>query len=311
MNFQHIKGAIVFKAQLPAAEHLTKHLAERPFEPLPENMLSRSGFVANAFTGELVTEFDGGYAFTLREDSKVLPLKLVRAEAATRIKAQEQSTGFRLKKVERDAISEQVLAEMCAKALVESSYITALYHIEEQLLVVPTTVNKLAQMVVGVLIHVVGSVKTQTIHISNIKHGLTTRLKNHLNGEEKPFGDMHLGASCELIKKTKGKEKVSYQLDDLATGKEGLLEALAAGMEVHSIRFEHGDIDFKLTEDFHFKGISYATEQDYEESELEDTAYIWRHEASVQLLEFVATIKHLCDLLGYVPPADEEEEAQP
>lgn len=310
MNFQHIKSAIVFKAELPAAKNLTKHLAERPFEPLPENMLSRSGFVANSFTGDLVTEFNGGYAFTLREDSKVLPLKLVRAEAAKRIKEQEQSSGFRLKKVERDAISEQVLAEMCAKALVESSYITVLYHIAEQLLIVPTTSRKQAQQVVGVLVHVVGSVKTQTIHISDIKHGLTTRLKNHLNGDEAPFGEMLLGASCELIKKAPNKEKVSYQLDDLATGKDGLLEALGAGMEVHSIRFEHGDIDFKLTEDFHFKGISYATEQDYDDSELDDTAHIWRHEASIQVLEFVSTIKHLCDLLGYVPPADDEEAAQ-
>jgi recombination associated protein RdgC len=309
MEFNHLKNAIVYSAELPGATDIAKHLLEHPFEELPENMLSRSGFVPNAITGELVTEFQGGYSFTLREDSKVLPMNLVMAEANKLIKAAEKSSGVRLKKVERQAIAEQTLALMCKKALVESSYITCFYHIDEKLLIVLTASKMQARMLVGVLVHVVGSVKTTTIHISDIKNGLTTRLKNHLQDQERAFGDLHLGGLVELKKKGQKSQKVSYQLDDLAEGRAGLLEALESKLEVHAIRFEHGEMDFKLNDEFKFSSISFASDPDYDTSELEDIAHIWRHEAAIQLLEFVATVKHICDLLGYVPPVDEEDEA--
>lgn len=309
MDFTHLKNAIVFKAELPNAKDLETHLLERPFEDLPENMLSRSGFVPNAFTGELVTQFVGGYAFTLREDSKVLPMNLVKAEATRIVKQVEKERQVKLKKVERDAIAEQTLALMCKKALVESSYTTCFYHIEEKLLVVPTASKAMARMIVGVLVHVVGSVKTTTIHISDIKQGLTTRLKNHLEGQPSAFGDLQLGNLVELKKKGQKSQKVSYQLDDLAAGKTGLIEALENRLEVHAIRFEHGEVEFKLNDEFQFSSINFASDPDYDSSELEDTAHIWRHEASVQLLELVTALVHICDLLGYKPPVDEEDEA--
>jgi recombination associated protein RdgC len=309
MDFTHLKNAIVFKAELPNAKDLETHLLERPFEELPENMLSRSGFVPNAFTGELVTQFVGGYAFTLREDSKVLPMNLVRAEATRIVKEAEKNSGSRLKKAERDAIAEQTLALMCKKALVESSYVTCFYHLDEKLLIVPTASKSMARMIVGVLVHVVGTVKTTTIHISDIKHGLTTRLKNHLEGQPAAFGELLLGNLVELKRKGQKSQKVSYQLDDLVAGKSGLIEALENKLEVHSIRFEHGEIEFKLNDEFQFNSINFASDPEYDSSELEDTAHIWRHEASVQLLELVAAITHICDLLGYKPPVDEEDEA--
>ena len=309
MDFTHLKNAIVFKAELPNAKDLETHLLERPFEELPENMLSRSGFVPNSFTGELVTTFEGGYAFTLREDSKVLPMNLVKAEATRIIKETEKNSGTRLKKVERDAIAELTLALMCKKALVESQYTTCFYHIAEKLLIVPTAGKAMARMIVGVLVHVVGSVKTTTIHISDIKNGLTTRLKNHLEGQPQAFGELLLGNLVELKKKGQKSQKVSYQLDDLAAGKTGLIEALENKLEVHSIRFEHGEIEFKLNDEFQFSSINFASDPEYDSSELEDTAHVWRHEASIQLLELVGAITHICDLLGYKPPVDEEDDA--
>lgn len=309
MEFTHIKNANVFCAELPVAEDLAKHLAERPFEELPENMLSRSGFVANSFTGELVTQFTGGYSFTLREDSKVLPMNLVKAEAGRLIKEMEAKTGARLKKVERDAIAEQTLALMCKKALVESSYITCFYHSKTKLLIVPTASQSMARMIIGVLIHVIGVVKTQTIHISDIKNGLTTRLKNHLLDQPRAFGDLLLGNLVELKKKGQKSQKVSYQLDDLAAGKTGLIEALENKLEVHSIRFEHGEVEFKLNDQFQFVSINFATDPAYDSSELEDMAHVWRHEASVQVLEFVAAVLHICSLFDYTPKIEEEEAA--
>lgn len=200
-GFYPSENAIIFKAELPNAKDLETHLLERPFEELPENMLSRSGFVPNSFTGELVTQFVGGYAFTLREDSKVSADEPGPCRGHQDRQGNRENSGARLKKVERDAIAEQTLALMCKKALVESSYVTCFYHIEEKLLVVPTASKAMARMIVGVLVHVVGSVKTTTIHISDIKNGLTTRLKNHLEGQPSAFGELLLGNLVELKKK--------------------------------------------------------------------------------------------------------------
>lgn len=77
---------------------------------------------------------------------------------------------------------------------------------------------------------------------------------------------------------------------------------------MHSIRFEHGEVEFKLNDEFQFSSINFATDPAYDSSELEDMAHVWRHEASVQMLELVSSIKHICDLLGYKPPVDGEED---
>ncbi|MEN6544480.1 MAG: recombination-associated protein RdgC [Armatimonadia bacterium] len=299
-----IKNAIVFKAALPAAEHMTTHLAELPHGPLTEAQLCRTSFVPNSTTNELVTPFEGGYSFCLRMDEKILPTSIVRARAAERFAEAEAKMTRRLKKVERDAIREQVFLELAKVALIKTTVVTAFYHHAEQLLVVATPSKRLAQVLIALVIKVVGSVKTETIRISDIKHGLTTRLGNHLEGavDNPPFGDFELGEFCEL---KKGSEKVSYQISDLSTASSGLSDAIGDGFEVDRIQLTYKDVTFKLTADFHFKSVTFATELEHDEAEACDPAFIWRHEASVQLLQFAAVVTTVCDLLGYQPPANE------
>lgn len=299
-----IKNAIVFKAELPSAEHIATHLAELPHEPIADVQIARVGFVPNGVSNELVTTFEGGYSFNLRYDEKILPVAIVRAKVAERIAMAEAAEQRKLKKPEREAIREQVHLDLVKVALVKTTVITAFYYAADQLLIVATPSKRMSQILIAQVLKVVGSVKTQTIHISDIKNGLTTRLGRHLEGavDDAPFGDFELGEYCQLVK---GSEKVSYQIDSLDTAANGLSDAIGSDFKVDRMQLSYKDVTFKLTADFHFKSVEFSGEVEREEAEEADPVFIWRQEASIQVLQFAAVINAMCKLLGYVPPATE------
>lgn len=303
-----IKNAVVYAATLPSREDLQKHLAERPYEHIGETELSRTSFVPHKLSGELVTSFTGGYAFCMRHDEKILPKAIVRASAAARISRIEQSTGQRLNKIERLAIHDDQLVQLAKTALVKTAIITVYYRTDKNYLIVPVTGKALASLVIGTLIQVVGSVKTTTIHISDIKHGLTTRLKNHLSDDHEAFAsqEFKLGEQVELAR---GSEKVNYKLAALDSAKDGILERIESGFEVRALSLGYNGVDFKLTHEFNFKQIAFLDEQ--EDDSEGDAVYFWQQEASVQTLLFGNVITSLCDLLGYQPPLDEEPAVNP
>lgn len=70
----------------------------------------------------------------------------------------------------------------------------------------------MADRIISKLIHAVGSVETRTINISDIKLGLTTRLKAWLEGEDDVFGVLGL---CDEVNLNRGGDKVNVKLASL------------------------------------------------------------------------------------------------
>lgn len=310
-----MKNAIVFKAELPRAELLAKHLEELPFEPVGETLVSSVGFIPNQVTGELVTPIEGGLSITMRYDEKILPKAAVRAALKQHLEDLAEQKGAELTDDERGAAEDRVMSDLISKALVKSTVVNAFYLVEDSLLIVSTTSKDMAQRVIHALIKVCGSVTTQTIHVSNIKGGLTARLSAYLGwpdddepGNVEAFDGFQLGDSCLLRHKS---NKASFDLDNLDAARHGLRESLDAEMEVERLELVHGTMSFKLTKDFHLRAIDFfgeLTEDEAEERAELDGAALWRTEAAVQLLQVSAAIKALCDLLGYKEPAGEEAE---
>lgn len=303
-----IKSAIVYAATLPQAHHLGMHLAERPYAEILPTELSRTSFVPHKISGELVTEFVGGYAFCMRVDEKILPKAVVKASAARRIAAIEKMSGQRLNKKERLAIEDDELVRLAKTALVKTAIITVYYRADKNYLIVPVSNKTMASRVIGNLIDVVGSVKTTTIHISDIKNGLTTRLKNHLNDDHEAFAvnEFLLGEQVELARRS---ERVSYKLDALLAAKDGILERIECGFEVRALSLGYGGVEFKLNQDFTFKQVSFL--DDITHNPEDDGVFIWQQEASIQSMLFGNVITSLCDLLGYQPPVDEAPAVNP
>ncbi|NTE96728.1 recombination-associated protein RdgC [Agrobacterium tumefaciens] len=297
-----IKNAIAYSVELPSAAVLAEHLKEMPFEPVGELFISRAGFVKNPFTGELVTPLNGGLSFSVRYDEKILPSASVRQVLDSAVADAEKECGHELEKDEREAVKERARAALIATALVKTVYVHAFYHFDSKLLILPTTAKPLAGTVVGLLARVMGSIKTTTIHVSDVKSGLTARLVRYLDGDDKAYDGFKIGESCVLKEKS---NKVSIDIDNLDHAKRALREALDAKMQVETMQLVREGICFKLTSDFRLRSIEYLEElTEDEQAELEgaDAAYAWRIEATIQLLQIVDTVKALCELFDYKAP---------
>lgn len=302
-----IKNAVTYKAQLPAAEHLRQNLATMPFTELDRLQWDSLGFVKIAAADDYVVEVPGGLVFALRYDKKAITPKLINSETEKRIAKLEANECRKVGRKERLAIKETTTDELVAKALTETvAVVHCLYDIEEQLLYLPVSNKQLADRIISRLIHAVGSLRTQTINISDIKMGLTTRLRDWLDGKEDAFGDqLTMGQSVMVTRTTsESSESIAFVMDDLAQADSGLREALDTDFQVNHIRMSCGILGFKLTSDFHLKGIVFDAEPDPDAGD--DFLSLFKHEAGIQIIALRQVIKALCDLLGYKPPEQEE-----
>jgi recombination associated protein RdgC len=293
-----IKNAIVYRASLPAAAALSEHLAEKPFTPVLESHFSSSGFIPHPTTKELVSQFPGGYAFRMRLDTKPISKRAIDLATHEKVQAQEAEQGRELTREEADAIKVALVEEAVKTTLPERTELDAYYHVESRTLLLPTTSKDVSSRLLYLLIEACGAVETSTIHVSNIKGGLTTRLQDYFSNENsEAFDGFKLGDSV-VMKGPQG--RASFDLDNLDHAKAGLLEALKAEMQAERLELCHADtVNFKLTKDFHLRGISFLADETVEEPEFEDMTELWQHHAGMQVLLLVATVQALCDLFGY------------
>lgn len=287
-----IKNAIIYKAELPAAHLLSDHLAERLFSDPQPTEAGSLGFIKR---GEnLVDVYPGGLAFTVRMADKIIPAAAVKAEVEKRAKALAESTGrIKVPKSIRREIADEVTLEFRLKALVKVTEVTAFYNLQTRHLIVATSRQKVADSVTSLLVHAVGSVKTETINVSSLKHGLTTRIGAWLAGnDDDAFGDFNPIGEIAL---SMDGQKVSVKVMSLENAKQGLTEALSSGMTVDSVRLcSHSELTFKMTSDFHLKSIDFPSSDDSVEAE-----DMWLHEASVQVVHVSGLITALEELFSY------------
>ena len=304
---KHIKAAIVYKAEIPTDNTVLHNpLAEKEFQPLQPLELVSRGFVPVDETEHgclLAVAFPGGLAFRLRIDEKIIPASVVNAEVAKACDEIRAKAGRKPGKKERSEIKDGVLADLAQRALVRTTAsITCYYHTESGYLIIPTTSKKIADACTSMLVHAVGSVKTQTINVSDVKHGLTTRLKQYLDDEEcgafGPFQPCDEAALADTMKR-----KVSVKMNYLPMAREGLTVALTQGFNVMSMGFHWNGVDFRLTEEFRLRGIEHPTHQD-------DGDVTWAAEAAIQTKAVADIVNELVELLSYKKPeAGSEAEA--
>lgn len=305
MKLSKFRNAIVYRATLPSIETVEGHLHELPYSELGETEFARSSFVPNPLTGELVTPIAGGYAIVVRRDEKIIPQHVVMKEANERIQRIESACGAKLKRADRNNIIQDARVQLCKQAFIKSSLFLALYNTEDNLLIINTANKNIAGMVGAMLVKVIGSVKTVTINISDIKNGLTTRLQNHLNGEEPAFVGFEVGDYVQLSRLADQKEVIRYSADHTSVTSE-ILESLNTGFIVDNLELRGCGVSFLLTDKFHFRRIN---TQDNSFDDDDDKAYRWRHQAGTDMFQFCKVINQLCDLLAYKEPEEQKPSA--
>lgn len=306
MKITKLKNAIVYKATLPAVEFIEGHLAELPYSEIGDTDFARYSFVANPITGEIVTPIVNGYAICLRIDEKMIPNHVIKAESLARIASIESRINQRISKVEKQQILDTVKVDLCKQAFVKTSLIYALYHAEEKLLMVNTTNKYYASVLCAMLVKVVGSMETKTIHISDVKNGLTTRLKNYIGGDNNAFEGFEVGDVMQLSRKSETKETIRYSAEYQSVVSE-IEESLSGGFSVDSIELFSDGTSFTLTENFHFRRIDTKSADANND---DDKAFIWRQAAGIDLFIMTGVINKLCHLLSYKEPEKEAQTAE-
>lgn len=305
-----IKAATVYRCVMPDAATLETHLSELAFAELSPSDYAGAGFVAPTINGTLVESFEGGYAFAVRYDEKIIPASVTNAEAKKRIAEIEEQQDRRLGKKERNEIREETFHTLKLKALTRSNTVKCFYVPASQLLIVPTSSRAMADVITGSLVKVMGSLKATTIYVSEAKNGLTTRLTAYLDGDNGAFDEFSVGRQCKL--KAHEGEKFSFDLsENLSSATEGLREAIGIhGAKVKEIALIADELTFRLTDDFQIKGVAFPAAEVPADG-YEDAVAEFKHEASVQTTMFASVVSNLCDMLDYQPPKDEESEQSP
>lgn len=300
-----IKNASVYKAELPSADNLRKHLEERKFAEIQPSEGETIGFVEVPHADDLVATFTGGMAFALRYDAKVMPSSAITAEVNKRALALENEQGFRPGRKQRRELRENVIFDFLPKALVKSTVVTCFYDTENKYLIIPTASAPMADRITSQLVHACGSIKTTTINISNLTFGLTTRLMAWLDNDDTAFGEFD---PCDAVSLKRMKETIVVRREALAGSEHGIHEAITSGFHVNQIKFTRdGAYSFGLTSDFRFRGISFETVED--DTEFPDKIEEFKHEAAVQVLSLAGILNNLCAMFEYKPPVEEAKEA--
>lgn len=310
MNHSVLKSASVYSAKLPAINAMREHLAELAFTPLTENQLSCAGFENNQVTGELVTNLPGvGFAFVVRQDTKLIPTKIVNRKLKERVD-ELLASGLceKVSRKQKQAMKEQLIVEMAATAEYETTLIHALYDQKNELLYLNTTTKRPLNVVMHLLVKCMGSLKTQTIHIDNIKMGISNRLKDYLtDSAERPeaLGPFSPLQFVKLKSADTAQEMVTFKGMDLNGDRASdVVSLLEAGYQVEELELWHEPISFKLNSDFSLRAI---TMPDYDsDDDADDYAHHWRQCNATNLILLSKAITDLCTMMDYQAPAEEQ-----
>lgn len=291
---QIIKSATVYSAPLPSEDALQTILKDTGFAEMLSLQVKAIGFVPREGYFEPVQVFPGGLAFTVRIDQKIIPSSVVRAEVAKRVSA----LGYKPSKGDKAEIKQEVVDTLAQVALTRTHLVTCFYHARTALLIIPAS-KKLAGEIVSALVYAIGSLKTTTINISDIKQGLTTRLKNWVEEQDDAFDGLHPTNEVVLSQDTR---KLSVKMADLNTALSGLREALAASFTVKSIGFTFpNDVELKVTDDFALKSIWIPLATGEGEDEPEFPA-----QAAIEVAAVVEAVQFLCTMFDYKEPVGGE-----
>lgn len=280
-----IKNAIVYSVVMPPIETVAEQLALRPFAEALPHLTSSTGFIINENTNQLVTDFPGGFMFILRRDDKIIPTEVINRSFSARQKAWEANLDRKLTKDEKLSIKQTVVADLAVHAYSNTKLVHCFYLLKTGTLILDTTSNDLADTTLSVLVGTLGKLETKTLHVSDLKHGLTTRLKAYTDEDDldsmKAFGSLIVGTEVSM-KRDEGNDEFTAKNVEVQISKE-IREALNNGCQVTAMRLSDGAVDVRLTKDFKLQSMKWVDQPEREdEDQSRDEVHDYRIEIGRQ-----------------------------
>lgn len=301
-----MKNVIAFDVTLPSMADIEDALKKKPLPPMTDHSYSVSGFVPHPQgDGEqFVLSFEGGVSFALTVEEKVIPSSFVAKRLHQELVAYKEASGLEaighIPRKMRSELKEKVMLSLLPQALSKSKTVIVYYRAKEKLLLVDDSSDSWASLIIRSLIHVFGTLKTTTIHVSNLKSGLQARLADLvLNNNKSAFDGLQVGGRAKLQFE---KEKIS--LDQTSMDEDQIAELMRKGYQVIELELYDSDISIVFTHDFILKRIEFlnSTETDSFEHAFE----LWQHETSVKTLLVSSLLNKLTKLFGFSNEVEED-----
>jgi recombination associated protein RdgC len=310
--FKQLKNATVYRASLPALADLETAIEASESlirnDPLDNQEMIRFSFQRNPVTSRYVTPLLRGYSLCVLVQEKILPAAAIKSEVDRKVREIEEQQDRAVGRKERLEIKDEVIMELLPRALTKERTIYGFYDSQEKNLFVDNTTERYSSAVLKLVCMADGKVTTSTVHISDQKQGLTTRLTAHLNGGSYPFGAFELGSNLRLKNEADG-TSVTFKDTEFPYGDDEyqLLEKIALGAKVHQIQLDYKGLRFTLTDKFHIKGVfvSEPSEVEFESAEEE-----WLTEANTRVFVLSKIVEKLCEMFGYEAPVPEMKEQE-
>jgi len=179
-----LKKVSVFKSELPSIDDVKKAFEKGSFgyREITRSELSVCGLIAPKATGEVITPIasGSGYILLMRTDDKILPAASVSDKLDKAVASIEKEECRRVGRKEKRSIKEDIVSDMALTAPVKPSYTLGYFDCSSGKIAIDGSKSNTCRLL-GLFCNMMGSLKTETLHISDLKQGLTTRLKGYLS----------------------------------------------------------------------------------------------------------------------------------
>lgn len=314
---QLYRNLIAYSVEIPSmAGYSRDQVVEELNESLPvfveigEHQACSYGFEPVVLDGDLAQSVPGGWALRFRMDTKVVPASKVASELKIRVAAINEATGRKPGKKEKQELKSEIIHDLLPRAFSRPSAATVVFSEKTGRLYVNNGSQKICDRLMTVLVDSMASLKTSTLHVSEPKSGLTTRLAAWLQeDDEEAFGG--LAPRDEVVLKGTEGRKWSIKGDNPAAAREAIKEAMSYGAQVDSIGFVNDDdgVRFRITSALRVKGLSIPAgpaEKDAEEGNVQD---VFSAQIGVELSVMDEIFTRLLQLFAKAPaPAPAEDD---
>ncbi len=189
---------------------------------------------------------------------------------------------------------------LAQRAFYKTRVIECLYNIQHQHLLILNAGDNLSYIAVSCLIGALGKLETRTLHVSDLKHGLTTRLKAFIHETEpdpRAFGDLTASQEVTLKRATAGDEFTAKNVD-LPISRE-VREALENGCQVTALRLADDLISVRVTDGFKLQAIKWTeAETNDDEDDDQDAVFAYRQDAAVKMAGLSGFINTMVAMFG-------------
>ncbi|MFZ7275354.1 recombination-associated protein RdgC [Avibacterium avium] len=258
MAYQFFKNLMIYRLTKPldwSAEYLQTQLEQGQFYPCGQGDMQKFGWVSPLKTSELL-HFSVGKQILLlaKKEEKILPAQVVKRELEQRINELEQKENRKLKKVEKQALKDDVVAMLLPRAFSKYQQTAIWIDSDKQLIYVDAASSKRAEDALALLRKSLGSLPVVPLAFANdpsivMSHWVS---ENATPAWLIPLEDAELRGS---------QDNAVIRCKQQALDAEEILSLLQAGKTITQLALEwEGYLSFVLNEDGTLKRLKFADE---------------------------------------------------